>query len=186
MEEEVGIAAIPPSMPMGGVGTPMPPAMSPGVPMGMPGGGLGDVANSPVPLENLPSMMNEEQLMMVIEEIKMALMGTHPGGDEAGEVVIRAAVEMFGPDFVEEVSNTISVSDGMSDSLSGRLGNEEIAVSEGEYIVPAREVSSLGNGSTEAGGRALDRMVQEIRMETQGTPSQLPPIMPEEFSPTRR
>ena len=69
----------------------------------------------------------------------------------------------------------------MSDSIPASLGNERIAVSEGEYIFPAREVAALGNGSSNAGGRELDRMVQEIRAAATGSPDSAPPIDPRSF-----
>ena len=66
--------------------------------------------------------------------------------------------------------------DGMTDSQMSLLAP-------GEYVVDARSVSDLGNGSSEAGGRAMDRMVQEIREVNRGTSEQLPGMDPEGFFP---
>jgi hypothetical protein len=58
--------------------------------------------------------------------------------------------------------------DGRSDSVSGVvLGRgramDAVAVSDGEYVIPADAVSALGRGSSDAGARKLDRMVEETR-----------------------
>ena len=54
--------------------------------------------------------------------------------------------------------------DGMSDSIPANIsGQEEVRLSEGEYIVPADAVSGLGNGSTNAGAGVLEEMVSRIR-----------------------
>lgn len=69
------------------------------------------------------------------------------------------------------------VSDGTSDSIPANIdGKEEVRLSEGEFIIPADVVSSLGNGSTEAGARHLMQMVEEIRKAKTGSPEQPPEI----------
>lgn len=134
-------------------------------------------------LKDIADMMSREQVAAIIEEVRMALSGEHPQGEQLLSIV----AEMFGPEFIQQISQTFAavseqgVSDGMSDSIPASLGNEQIAVSEGEYIVPAREVASLGNGSSDAGGRALDRMIQEIRAAATGSPEAAPPIDPSDF-----
>lgn len=42
-------------------------------------------------------------------------------------------------------------------------------LSQGEYIIPAEVVSQLGDGSTEAGGKALDKMVSSVRKQKTGS-----------------
>lgn len=62
--------------------------------------------------------------------------------------------------------------DGVSDSIPGVIGNKRPArLADGEFVVPARIVSELGNGSTEAGARKLYAMldrVQKARGKTTG------------------
>jgi hypothetical protein len=62
--------------------------------------------------------------------------------------------------------------DGVSDSIPASIGNRQPArLADGEFVVPARIVSELGNGSTEAGARQLYAMmdrVQKARGKTVG------------------
>jgi len=63
--------------------------------------------------------------------------------------------------------------DGVSDSIPASIGqNQQPArLADGEFVVPARIVSELGNGSTEAGARKLYAMmdrVQRARGKTTG------------------
>jgi hypothetical protein len=62
--------------------------------------------------------------------------------------------------------------DGVSDSIPAMIGRKQPArLADGEFVVPARIVSELGNGSTEAGARKLYAMmdrVQRARGKTTG------------------
>jgi hypothetical protein len=62
--------------------------------------------------------------------------------------------------------------DGVSDNIPATIGNRQPArLADGEFVVPARIVSELGNGSTEAGARKLYAMmdrVQKARSKTTG------------------
>jgi hypothetical protein len=62
--------------------------------------------------------------------------------------------------------------DGVSDSIPATIGHKQPArLADGEFVVPARIVSELGNGSTEAGARKLYAMmdrVQKARGKTTG------------------
>jgi len=62
--------------------------------------------------------------------------------------------------------------DGVSDSIPATIGRKQPArLADGEFVVPARIVSELGNGSTEAGARKLYAMmdrVQSARSKTVG------------------
>jgi hypothetical protein len=62
--------------------------------------------------------------------------------------------------------------DGVSDSIPATIGNKRPArLADGEFVVPARIVSELGNGSTDAGARKLYAMldrVQKARGKTVG------------------
>jgi hypothetical protein len=62
--------------------------------------------------------------------------------------------------------------DGVSDSIPAVIGNKQPArLADGEFVVPARIVSELGNGSTEAGAKRLYAMmdrVQKARGKTTG------------------
>jgi hypothetical protein len=54
--------------------------------------------------------------------------------------------------------------DGVSDSIPAVIGRKQPArLADGEFVVPARIVSELGNGSTEAGARKLYAMMDRIQ-----------------------
>ena len=62
--------------------------------------------------------------------------------------------------------------DGVSDSIPATIGGKQPArLADGEFVIPARIVSEIGNGSTEAGARKLYAMmdrVQRARAKTTG------------------
>lgn len=54
--------------------------------------------------------------------------------------------------------------DGVSDSIPASIGDRRPArLADGEFVVPARIVSELGNGSTEAGARKLYAMMDRVQ-----------------------
>ena len=54
--------------------------------------------------------------------------------------------------------------DGVSDSIPAVIGRKQPArLADGEFVVPARIVSEIGNGSTEAGARKLYAMMDRIQ-----------------------
>jgi hypothetical protein len=55
--------------------------------------------------------------------------------------------------------------DGVSDSIPAIIGRgrQPARLADGEFVVPARIVSELGNGSTEAGARKLYAMMNRIQ-----------------------
>jgi len=66
---------------------------------------------------------------------------------------------------------------GMDDMVQGMIGSEQpVAVSPGEFIVPADVVSGIGDGSSDAGAKKLDTMMERVRVERNGTTKQAPRI----------
>lgn len=56
--------------------------------------------------------------------------------------------------------------DGVSDSIPATIGSKQPArLADGEFVVPARIVSELGNGSTEAGARQLYAMMDRVQKQ---------------------
>jgi hypothetical protein len=54
--------------------------------------------------------------------------------------------------------------DGVSDSIPAVIGKRQPArLADGEFVIPARIVSELGNGSTDAGARKLYKMMDRIQ-----------------------
>ena len=66
---------------------------------------------------------------------------------------------------------------GMADNIYGKIGAEQgVAVSQDEYIIPADVMSMLGDGSSDAGAKKLDQMLDRVRLEKTGTTRQAKPI----------
>jgi hypothetical protein len=60
--------------------------------------------------------------------------------------------------------------DGVSDSIPASIGDRQPArLADGEFVVPARIVSELGNGSTEAGARKLYAMMDRVQKQRSKT-----------------
>ena len=73
---------------------------------------------------------------------------------------------------------------GMADDLPMNIGKfAEAAVSEDEYIIPADVVSMIGDGSSNAGSKQLDGMLDRVRMNKTGTKTQASPMNPQRVMP---
>ena len=60
--------------------------------------------------------------------------------------------------------------DGMSDSVPATIdGQEDLLVSKDEYVVDAPTVAMIGNGSSDAGAKKLDKMREEVRKAATGS-----------------
>jgi hypothetical protein len=60
--------------------------------------------------------------------------------------------------------------DGVSDSIPATIGDRQPArLADGEFVIPARIVSELGNGSSEAGARRLYAMMDRVQKARQKT-----------------
>lgn len=75
--------------------------------------------------------------------------------------------------------------DGVSDSIPASIGGKQPArLADGEFVVPARAVSELGNGSTDAGAKQLYAMLNRIEKKRkkgkglayQANPSKMMPV----------
>jgi hypothetical protein len=54
--------------------------------------------------------------------------------------------------------------DGVSDSIPAMIGgHQKAALADGEFVIPARIVSEIGNGSSDAGARKLYEMMDRIQ-----------------------
>jgi hypothetical protein len=74
--------------------------------------------------------------------------------------------------------------DGMSDEIQASIGGEQdVLLSDGEYVVPADAVAMLGNGSTDAGANRLDEMIARLRMKKYGRDKQPPEMKAEKVMP---
>ena len=138
-----------------------------------------------VPTEFTQQAMPSEQEMSMLA---MAVLGQTENPDP----IINMFVDKHGPDMFRQVRQMILESvvpnaqtegmvrgngSGMDDRVQGMIGKDQpVAVSPGEYIVAADVVSGLGEGSSDAGAKELDRMMDKVRMERNGTTQQAPRI----------
>jgi len=134
---------------------------------------------------NVPDMSREMSLQ---QEIREAVLGNHPNPDR----VIQAYIEQFGVDAFLQARDTIlreqvpnaqtqgliqGMGGGMEDNIMGMIGNQQgVAVSPGEYIIPADVVSMLGDGNSNEGSDKLDNMLDKVRVEKTGTTKQASPL----------
>jgi hypothetical protein len=70
--------------------------------------------------------------------------------------------------------------DGMSDDVDFKVEGDPVIkgakLSADEYVLPADLVAMLGNGSSDAGAKKLDKFTKEMRTKAFGTPKQQRPI----------
>jgi hypothetical protein len=70
----------------------------------------------------------------------------------------------------------------MSDSIPAQIDGgqarptEPVRLADGEYIISSDVVSALGGGSSNAGARKLDRMMDTVRKTAHGTKKQITPL----------
>ena len=71
--------------------------------------------------------------------------------------------------------------DGMDDKVPATLeGEQDVMLSDGEFVVPADGVSGIGNGSSDAGARELEEMMTRVRKLRTGKTEQ-PEQVPQEM-----
>ena len=71
--------------------------------------------------------------------------------------------------------------DGMDDKVPATLeGEQDVMLSDGEFVIPADVVSGIGNGSSDAGARELEDMMTRVRQLRTGKTEQ-PEQVPQEM-----
>ena len=135
----------------------------------------------------LASLGNQEgpsQDTQLVQMTIAALKGQVPNA----KAIIQMFVKAFGEEALADLMNRIQGGDGQSDSVPAQInapnGSAPAALSEGEYVVPSDVVSSLGNGSTNAGAKQLDDMMSRVRAERTGSPSAPQPVQPFQLMPS--
>lgn len=114
-------------------------------------------------------------------------------GNISDDSVIAAFVDKYGPEIFRELRRGVlasiepdaqtegmikgSLEGGMADDIFGSIGDtsrngQRVALSQDEYVVPADAVSMLGDGSSDAGAKKLDEMLDRIRLDKTGTTAQ--------------
>jgi hypothetical protein len=158
-------------------------------PVYMQEGGIADIGTTP--MQEAP---NERE---VISAAVAAIRGSHPQPEIAlgaflaqyGEDALRDLVDRVQSGEMEETAaesegKIAGPGDGMSDMVPASIdGQQDVLLSDGEYIVPADVVSGLGNGSSDAGAKALDEMRDKVRMARTGKAEQAPAVPREQMMP---
>ena len=68
---------------------------------------------------------------------------------------------------------------GLGDDVTAALdGSEQVAVSDGEFVIPADVVSMMGDGNSKAGEEELYAMMDRVRQAKTGTTEQAGPLPP--------
>lgn len=147
----------PPMAPAGGVNSlPMPSTQVPPTmfgssdPRGMMGGGMGSSASA-IYGQNAPRFADGgtiyDSLMMYDGGPTGGIMSTYPPGMDRGGMI-------RGP------------GSGVDDDIAGTIDHrQKVLLSDGEFVVPARVVSALGDGSSEAGAKVLHGMIDRVKGE---------------------
>ena len=113
-------------------------------------------------------------------EIALAAFVARYGEEALRDLVGRVQRGEFARDAMVEEGMVRGVGDGMDDMVPATLeGEQDVVLSDGEFIVPADVVSGLGNGSSDAGSEALYEMMDRVRKLRTGKESQ-PDQVPQE------
>jgi len=128
-----------------------------------------------------------------------AIMGQHPEPQQAimtfvkiygqqafaslrQQVIAQASVDQRGGAGIASLIQ--GAGDGLTDDVPANIeGQEPVALSDGEVVVPADVVSGLGNGSSEAGARQIEKMNEIVRQARTGTKDQPEAINAETILP---
>tara|TARA_R100000458_G_C8263407_1_gene238711 strand:+ start:240 stop:1328 length:1089 start_codon:yes stop_codon:yes gene_type:complete len=136
-----------------------------------------------------PLAVNDKEIInLAVDVIKGEI------DEERGSVILAMFQQQYGrealADLIEKVQSgefdanaaqdeglLKGAGDGMDDVIPAKLeGKEDYALSDGEYIVAADVVSGIGNGSTNAGAKRLDKMQDTVRKLRTGTEKQAPDV----------
>jgi hypothetical protein len=123
----------------------------------------GESSNPEIALAAFLTAYGEDALRDLVDKVQSG---------EMGETANRSEGKLRGP------------GDGMDDLIPATIeGEQDVLLSDGEFIVPADVVSGLGNGSSDAGARALEEMMGRVRTSRNGSPEQPPQVPQEEVMP---
>jgi hypothetical protein len=156
-----------------------------------------DIEMQTAPDDEFMAETNESNGGRLIEMAALAIAGRL--AEEESSVIIQRFIDEFGPEAFQMLRERVlkqSVPNaqtegkidgngkGMDDMVPGMIGDQQpVAVSPGEYIVPADVVSGLGDGDTGAGAQELDRMMERVRQERTGTAQQPQPLKTDKVMP---
>jgi hypothetical protein len=140
------------------------------------------------PAEGHPSPEEIDNERIVVEALR-ALEGKSKHPEEA----LNEFIETFGRDELDVLKAMVRGDDeeenpeavpmvrgrlvegpgrGLEDRIPAQAGDQPVLLSDGEFVVPADVVSMLGDGSTKAGVRMLEAMIERVRKAKTGTDKQ--------------
>jgi len=138
-------------------------------PRGFATGGMTDIMNDPLTQETIKFILGESDNQQVLNDF------VEKYGPEIFMQLRDSILQGVAPDAQTEGQIEGVGNGGMADDINGVIGNQEqIAVSQDEFIVPADVVSMLGDGSSDAGSDRLYEMMDRVRQEKTGTAQQAP------------
>lgn len=147
-------------------------------------GGIANIPNEFVNPQQQAPQPQQQDIMMLAQALL--------SGVEGADQIVEGFIAQFGIETFKAVREMLlqagtpnaqtegliaGQGGGMDDQVQGMIGDQQpVAVSPGEYIVPADVVSGLGDGSSDAGASELDQMMNNVRMARGGRMAQPPPI----------
>ena len=126
----------------------------------------------------------------LLQDPLTAKLVAHLRGEITDDKIVGQFVEKYGNEIYLQIRETIlqdivpqaetqgqidrgNDAGGMADNIYGKIGaTQGVAVSQDEYVIPADAMSMLGDGSSDAGAKKLDAMLDRIRLEKTGTTKQ--------------
>jgi hypothetical protein len=146
----------------------------------VPGGGIASVETDFVaekaPMQKPPIDTKDPLVAQTVQAVL--------GRVDQPDAIINSFIDKYGVEAFRQLRNDVlrmvepnaqtegmitGAGGGMDDQVMGMIGDQQrVAVSPGEYIVPADVVSGIGDGSSEAGAEELDEMLDQVRMARNG------------------
>ena len=127
------------------------------------GGGVPEVSTRPTFVQSHPQLTSGFNKNISHPQVGSVVFGHKDGGE----------IQEHRPEFFSEggLNHTFvqGAGDGTSDSVPAMLAN-------GEFVIPADVVSSLGNGDNKSGAKVMDEFLKTIRSHNRDSaPGNLPP-----------
>ena len=159
----------------------------------------GEVESDIMPMDTgIGGMMNDgmndkELISSAIDVLQGEIIDT-----DRQSVILAQFVAQFGQEALQDLINKVEsgeipaipsegdgmvsgAGDGMADMIPASMeGDQDVLLSDGEFVVPADVVSGLGNGSSDAGANKLEDMMDRVRELRTGGKTQ-PPAIPDEM-----
>jgi hypothetical protein len=123
-----------------------------------------------LPQSNVLGAINTDPAKVIAEQrAKEAIAAEQPTEAKEGGLMAAGGQAHLG-DYSDGGHLLKGPGDGVSDSIPATIGGKQPArLATGEFVIPARIVSELGNGSTDAGAKRLYAMMDRIKAKRSKT-----------------